>query len=1172
MRQHLNFMGRQQRGGLGLVLLLMLGLVTGLLGVRAHGQALSGITGTVADTNGAVVPGAQVILQDQATGTQAHAVTNSVGTYALTGLKPDSYSLTVEAPGFHRYVRSGVRIEVGTTPTVDVRLNPGSVSQTVEVKADSLALDTTQPQLGTTLEPSVLNALPIELSGNARQIDQFVFLAPGVQGSAWSKEISGGINFESGVDFNGIPLVQPNMQGQQTYINPPFEMVDEFRVERSTFSSQYGLAQGVVTYSMASGTNRLHGDAFEINRNSFFDSDGFFPSNFNAQGKPIPPVDHQNNYGFTLGGPVVLPHLYDGRYRTFFLFSGDWFNQNQALTSIGTVPTAAMKRGDFSNFVDSTDKQIPIYDPQTGQQFQCNGQLNVICSNRFSALAKTILPLIPDPDRTGTNYGLQSNKSPTVTSAPLSENLWGFTVDHTISASQSIHYSQWEDNQITKNYGAAPIVPISNPIQSEMNDYNYAAGYLLNYEKTVTPNLVSTAGIAWLGKLDGQANGNQNVSFSGVQDSNVFPGVSFNGQNAITSWGVNSGLLKNSDRQLGLSVVNNWMWTKGRNTFNIGGEFRRSYDDTLSCTQCGGQFNFSNAETSTPNPSDSNFGSDGSSFASFLLGLVDSASRVEAYEMALRNLDFSSYIQDDIKVTPRLTVNAGLRWDVMVPFTEKHNEIVFLNEQASNPGAGGLPGAASIFGHCPDCVGFTRANIDWKHFGPRLGFAYSLNQKTVLQAGAYLVFLDGGAYEYGSSNVSVNMGNVLFGEFNRQSTGSNTPGYGDWDSTTLQKPPAISFNPSMANGGNITYFNRNLGIAPYDQAWTVSIQREIPWNMFLTLAYLGNRDIHLPSQLNPINQPNPSILRYGSLLSQPVNSPAAQAAGIQSPYPNFMQDFGGGATVEQALRPFPQYAGIQNLYDMTGTFFYNSFQVQAEKRLSNGLSYLASMDFDRQMSNFDRYWFTGWWSNPLNKYNQRQEWSVSAFDPRYQAKFAATYQLPLGKGEAFLNRGGLMGELVGGWQVSGIADYEGGTPFGVSENGSGINGNNRPNVVAGVRRQTYGYSRVHDYFMGTGAIPMAFSTAAFAPTVSQYVLGDSARIYGSLREPSQLMEDLDAIKHFNMGENVRASLRVDYFNAFNRTRFNNPDNNISDGSFGEVTGEGSQIINRQGQVSFRVEF
>lgn len=1159
---------RSGRGWIRLLSWLAIAVLSTLAARRLQAQVLSGITGTVSDATGAVIAGAHVTARDEATGAVTNTTTTTMGTYTLTGLRPNLYSLSVEASGFQKYLRTGISIDVGMSPTVDVQLVPGTSSQTVKVSAETLALDTTQPQLGTTLEPRVLDALPIELSGNARQIDQFVFLAPGVQGSAWSKEINGGINFESGVAFNGIPLVQPNMQGQQTYINPPFEMVNEFRVERSTFSAQYGLAQGVVTYNMASGTNQLHGDAFEINRNNFFDSDGFFPSNFNAQGKPIPPVDHQNNYGFTISGPVVIPHLYDGRNRTFFLFTGDWFKQNQALTSIGTVPTAAMKQGDFSKFVDSTGKQIRIYDPTTGQPFPGN----VIPQSRFSSLAKSILPLIPDPDRTGTNFGLQSNKSPTVTSAPLIESLWGFTVDHTIDSTQSIHYSQWEDNQITKNYAGPPIVAISNPIQNEMNDYNYAAGYLLNYVKTVSPHLVATAGIAWLGKLDGQANGNQKVLFAGVQDSNVFPGVSFNGQNAITSWGVNSGLLRNSDRQLGVTIVNNLMWTKGRHTFNIGGEFRRAYDDTLSCTQCGGQFNFSNAETSTPDPSDPNFGSYGSSFASFLLGEVDSASRVEAYEMALRDFDVSSYIQDDIKLTPRLTINAGLRWDIMVPFTEKHNEIVFLNEQAANPATGGLPGAASIFGHCVGCAGYTRADIAWGHFGPRLGFAYSMDKKTVVQAGAFLVFLDGGAYEFGSSNVSVNMGNVLFGEFNRQSTGSNVPGYGNWDSSPMQKPPAIAFNPSMANGGNITYFNRNLGTAPYDEAWSLSIQRELPWNMFLTVSYLGNRDIHLPAALNPINQPNPSILQYGSLLSQPVNSPAAQAAGIKSPYPNFVDDFGGGATVEQALRPFPQYSGIQDLYDMSGTFFYNAFQAQGEKRFSNGLSYLASINFDRQMSNYDRYWFTGWYSNPLNKFNQRQEWAVSAFDPGYQAKFAATYQLPIGRGQAFLNHGGLIGELASGWQVSGIFDYEGGTPFGVSENGSGINGNERPNLVSGVSRKTYGYGGVKEYFMGSGPAPKVFTTDAFTPTASQYVLGDAARIYGSLRNPPSLMENLDAIKNFTIWENLHASLRVDYFNAFNRTRFNNPDNNISDGSFGQVTGEGSQIINRQGQVTFRVEF
>ena len=270
----------------------------------------------------------------------------------------------------------------------------------------------------------------------------------------------------------------------------------------------------------------------------------------------------------------------------------------------------------------------------------------------------------------------------------------------------------WRDNQLTTPIGYAPIVPLKNELQSGQNNYNYATGFLLNYVNTVTPNLVMTAGIGWLGKLDGQSNALHGDSFSGVQGSTVFPNITFNGQNAITNWGVSPGETANTDRQLGISLVNNWLWTKGRNTFNIGGEVRRAYEDQQSCTSCAGQFNFSQAQTSTPDPSDPNFGRYGSSFASFLLGQVESANRAFALEMEMRNFSISPYIEDDIKVNNRFTVNAGLRWDITVPFTESHNYVIFLDEAAQNPGAGNLPGAATRFGTCSGCAGYSRASID----------------------------------------------------------------------------------------------------------------------------------------------------------------------------------------------------------------------------------------------------------------------------------------------------------------------------------------------------------------------------------------------------------------------------------------------------------------------------
>jgi hypothetical protein len=370
----------------------------------------------------------------------SNAATSTAGTFNAIGLIPGEYSIVVDAPGF-RNSKTTVVVEIAKMSTITLTLLPGAASETVSVKGSTISLDTTSPEIGTTLEPELVDAAPIEISGLARQIDSFSYLAPGVQGSASSHAINGGVTFENEVQFNGIPVAFIQFQGNQTNINPPYEAVNEFRVNTSTFNAQYGLGQGAVTFSMASGTNSLHGDAFEILRNQLFDSAGFFPTRFSPSGNPEPPINQQNDYGFTLGGPVWIPRVYNGRNRTFFHFSSDWFRQNLALNDIGTVPSAAMKQGDFSNFVDSGGNLIPIYDPTTGQPFPDNQ----IPSTRFSALAQSLLSTIPDPDTTGINGGLVSNKLPSIRSIPIRQTLWDYTIDENLSSSQNIHFSQWRD-------------------------------------------------------------------------------------------------------------------------------------------------------------------------------------------------------------------------------------------------------------------------------------------------------------------------------------------------------------------------------------------------------------------------------------------------------------------------------------------------------------------------------------------------------------------------------------------------------------------------------------------------------------------------------------------------------------------------------------------------------
>jgi hypothetical protein len=1176
----------------GVIYLFILCFVATMLssGFQLYAQVETGINSTVTDSTGAVIVAAHVTVTNTSTGVISHAVTSSAGTFTIVGLIPGHYTVTVEAAAFQTG-QADLTVEVARMSTVNFNMVPGATTSTVQVKASTITLNMTTPSIGTSLEPELVQTAPIEINGLARQIDSFMYLAPGVQGTANSHNINGGVTYENEVQFNGVPVAFVQFSGNQTYINPPYESISEFRVNSSTFDSQFGLGQGAVTYNMASGTNQLHGDAFEILRNQLFDSAGFFPTQFSPDGHPTAPTDQQNDFGFTVGGPIIVPKLYDGKNRTFFLVSSDWFRQNQAQNSIGTVPTPAMKNGDFSSFVDSAGNVIPIYDPQTGQPFPNN----IIPTQRFSAQSQSLLSSIPDPDRTGLVSGLQSNKSPAIHSIPIRQTLWAYTIDHTLNPTSSIHFSQWHDSVTSPSFTSAPIVSYSNPLQSGINNTNLGTGLLLNYVKTINPNLVATAGVDWIGYVVGQHNANNDVSFGTVAGGTTFPLVTFDGQNVPTNWGVNGGafleccaggLTVINNRTAGLVIVNNWLWNKGRHTLNLGGQFRHTFQDIVDCDFCSGTFNFSQRTTSTPDSTDPNFGSYGSSFASFLLGQVDASERIFANEDKMRNYAYAFYAQDDFKFSKRLTLNLGLRWDILIPFSEVHNNIIFVNRAEPNPGAGNLLGAATKFGSCVGCANINRASIRRKDFQPRVGLSYQLNQKTVLQAGFYMTYLDGGAYEYGTAFSASFMSPLLNGSFLRASTGSSVPGYGSWDTQALPLPQPTPFSPSIGNAGVIFDFNYNrrnnppelpnspaVGTAPYQQAWSFRVQRELPWDMFITASYVGNRAIHLPTTLELSNQPNPSVLQYGSLLGENILSPDVVAAGFTPPYPEYVEQFGSSATLEQALTPYPQFGGYFPVNEMDGTAFYNALQIQGEKRFTGGLSYLASLTLARNTANTSIG--SGPFSpNGLNAYDPGPEYVPSFLDQFYAVKIVGTYELPVGYGKKYLNSRGLLGQLLGGWQFSAILNYAGGTPFGAqnSYNPLLVNGFDRPDIVPNAQLQTFSYGRSKDYFTGkTSTQPIQFTTNAFVNT-GPWAVGNSKRTYTALRNPPLRVENFGAIKYFSITEHVRAILRVDYFNAFNRTQFEGPDNNSLDSTFGQITNLSSQISNRQGQATFRVEF
>jgi len=315
-------------------------------GVRAQG--LSGITGTITDESGAVIPGVTVTATSNATGVSSHTATTSVGTYTITDLIPGVYTVKVDKAGFETSVLNNVNVDVGKFSTTDAILKVGSTTQTIEVTATPVALETTQPQLGTVVESKIAQEVPTLIGGGPgnigprdRQIDDLIFLAPGVTGGEFEHRINGGVSYQNEVMFNGVVAVQSETQGMQSNINPPFEMVNEIQALTSNFGAQYGLAQGVADYRFASGTNQLHGDGFEVLRNTILDAAGVNPPGTTPTQVGPTPVINQNSFGFSVGGPVFFPKLYNGKNKTFFFVSADWFRLNSTDTGTNTIPTPA---------------------------------------------------------------------------------------------------------------------------------------------------------------------------------------------------------------------------------------------------------------------------------------------------------------------------------------------------------------------------------------------------------------------------------------------------------------------------------------------------------------------------------------------------------------------------------------------------------------------------------------------------------------------------------------------------------------------------------------------------------------------------------------------------------------------------------------------------------------
>jgi hypothetical protein len=1172
-----------------------------------HAQQLGGINGTVTDITGAILPGATVMVRNPSSGVTYTSQTSSAGTFLLVNVIPGEYKVTVEAPGFETFVQEDFRVDIGATAALLASLKPGATTQSVEVSSAAAPLLTAEPDIGTTIEPQLWNDMPVEVNGGGRD-PRTVALSnvPGVEFYAYGYGKIGGSQYGAEFNyFNGLP------QNSNATMTPPYDFVNETHVDVTSVDAEYGWGVGAVQFQTKFGTNQLHGSAFEINRNSFFDSRGYHDPYPN----PVP-INHQNNYGFSVGGPVLLPKVYNGRNRTFFYFSYERFQQNNqstgsAITGYTTVPTAAMKTGDFSGLMtyDASGNvvQAPIYNtiPALGgnsanpPQFSCNGTLNVICPGLLSATSLSLIKYLPNPNATGTGPGNLTDNFFYNISVPDAYNRWAFSIDEHLSANQSVNVAltQSPTPQIAA-YNGPPIfggINSANPL-SDLIRQNWPSGFVYgNYVLSIRPTLIFTAGISVPFDYSFTRTGLEQTLTIPAQNLTGapaigFPTITFNGIDAPQGFGKGSGMASVDTKTPYYAFYSNVNWTRGRHTLNFGAQGMYYLSYGFSCESCAGSFNF--LGSTTDNYAGANLNPyAGSPFASFMIGEADSASLSFSPEVAVKYAAYGVYVQDAFKATPNLTLNAGLRWDIQIPEWTNNGDQDFVDPASlkiANSAASGELGVLTHYGICPTCAGFNRASIHWGELGPRFGFSYALNHQTVLSGGFSTLWQQADSPDnssgWGNDGYAFGVSNTING------TGTNTPGFGDWDTSTLNFPPPAQFAGTDLAGQGVGYFDPAVsGRDPYYFLWNVGVQRTLPHNWFIRSNYVGQKGVHLvrfPENLNLYPEGTPQ--QYGELLAQRITSQAALNAGISPPFANFAQVLGSSATVGQALKPYPQYTSINNNFNSTGFMSYSSWQTEVDKRYSGGLSLLSGFTWQRDIS--DATNMLGWAGMnpaPVDPYNPST--MAAPTGPDWMANIAGTYDLPVGPGKMWLNNNGVTGEILGGWKVAWTQYYGSGSPHEVSAYGSPFGNGNLADRVQVIPIETNGYGAVKKWIeagapaaapptviVNNGAFIDPAVAAGYSTSSPQYewVPGDAKAGYGEFRDPPYMVENVGMMKEFSLRERAKAILRVDYFNPLNRWYLGNGVNmNIDSSTFGKVTtpysGSSGQ---RQGQMTFRVEF
>ncbi|HLH03064.1 MAG TPA: TonB-dependent receptor [Bryobacteraceae bacterium] len=1189
-----------------------------------YAQTNEGIlAGTVLDSSGAAIEGAQVVIKNEATAQTLTSTTGPSGAFRFPSVPIGLYDVTASHAGFTSVTQSGVNVQISSTASITITLNVGQTEQTVTVQADATRIETESSDIGTVITSRQVVELPLALGGVGamRSPEAFMFLAPGTAGPGTANsnngifisKIGGGQNFGNEILLDGTSMLRTENGSSFDEAAPSVEAISEFKVLTSTIPAEYGRTTGgIETFTTKSGTNSYHGTAYDILQNDDLDANSWFNNGYAARCAPgdtacrdqyARPINKKNDYGGNFSGPVWIPKLYNGKNKTFFFFNWEQYTQHIGGTATSIVPTLAERSGDFSGILNTASvlgtnpcTSAPIYageifDPSTttigptGVPCRSPFPGNKIPTSRISAVTTNFLNFLPPPNiptqPNGNNYALSS-------STPLNNTTYTIRIDQVIS-DKSKFFGMYDSRENTRYVNGNYILP--PPADPNGWDQDFITHYgRAGWDYILSPSLVNHLALGYnrtnsqnytpgaLQAISGNFNWAAKLGIGGISGIE-FPIVGI-GEGVPQLGRANADDNVDNGERLNDTVS----WIKGNHNLTFGVDLRNQLYATYAFDTDTGVYNFARAETCGLQGL---CGQSGNGIASFLLGAVDNSNAfIQGHVPRWTFQYYGVFAQDDWKVSPHFTLNYGLRWDLDVPRKESHNDTSNFDPTAPNPAAGNLPGAMVYGNLCSGCNP-KWADTKYHDFGPRFGFAYNPNGGRLVIRGGYGILYSPLQYtDFGGSQVQGYAATPTF-----TSTAGFYPAF-NWDSGFPPFAPPPHTNPSVVNTGDPDWIQPRFGQPGIIQSWSFQLQEQVSKDMVATLGYVGQRAQNLRSAIMNWNNIPVQDLALGNILNQPVSK---NTLGITPPYPNFYSDWGANVNVGQALRPFPQYNYIyMDVLQNIGQSTYESLQATLERRMSAGLSLQGSFTWSKSITDADSILpgINGGISQIQNPDNLRGEKALSSQDVPYVFTLAFLYELPFGRGKSMF-RSGIGNAILGGWQVGGVLRYQSGVPisFGCAtgipdfQNCIRFDRASAPPLSAAASSGHFDpfadnfYNPVCTYLGEAGCAFADPNTELVAKnstvTVQQarggaYYFGDYPRNNGDARTPNYYNEDFSIIRNFHLFESASLQLKAELLNAFNRHIFSAPDSNPYDPNFGVVNGtiDSQRIV----QFTLRLNF